>query len=228
MEIPVMRKVIALLLFIGILLSACTFTLSYEEGSGRLEKEVRRISSVERISFEGIGNLIITQGATTSLEVEAEDNILPRIVTEVRGDRLEIGFDTDRWENIIRPTRPITFFLQVENLSELSLSGLGNVELEGIETDRLTVRLSGAGSIDASGEVTRQDINVSGAGSYDAGDLESEEVTVNLSGAGNAVVWATGSLDISISGLGSVRYYGDPVVQQSITGLGSIQALGEH
>jgi hypothetical protein len=223
-----MRKVISLVLASSLFVGACTFTLSYDEGSGNLEKETRSIGAIERVSFNGIGNLVITQGSETSLEVEAEDNILPRIVTDANGDQLEIGFDTDRWENIIRPTKPITFYLQVENLNELSLSGLGNVTLKGIEADRLTIRLSGAGSIEASGAITRQDINVSGAGSFDGGDLMSEQVNVNLSGAGNAVVWATETLDVSISGLGNVRYYGDPVVHKSITGFGNIQALGEH
>lgn len=223
-----MRKLTSFLLVSSLFLGACTFTLSYEEGSGKLERETRPIESIERINFEGIGNLVIEQGSQSTLEIEAEDNILPRIVTSVHGDQLDIGFDTDRWENIIRPTRPITYYLTVENLSELSLSGLGNVKLEGIEGDRLKIRLNGAGTIDASGAITQQDINVSGAGSYDAGDLESDQVSVNLSGAGNATVWVNDLLDISISGLGNVRYYGDPEVQQSITGLGNIQALGEH
>jgi hypothetical protein len=223
-----MRRLIALTLLTSIFLGACTFTLNYEEGSGQVETEVRSVAPFERISFEGLGNLTITQGSGASLRIEAEDNILPRIVTEVHGDELSIGFDTDRWENIIRPTKPITYYLQVETLSELSLSGLGNVKIDELAGGRLTVRLSGAGSIDASGAVEEQSINVSGAGSYQAGDLRSSTVTINLSGAGNAELWVTDILDISISGLGNVRYYGDPVVHQSITGLGNIQALGEH
>ena len=223
-----MRKMIPLLFLSSLLLGACTFTLSYDEGSGRLEKEARPIESVERVSFEGIGSLIITQGPTTTLEIEAEDNILPRIVTRVSGDQLDIGFDTDRWENIIRPTKSITYYLQVENLHDVSLSGLGNIKIENLTGERLNIRLSGAGSINASGAIASQDINVSGAGSYDGGDLESERVTVNLSGAGNAVVWVNETLNVSISGLGNVRYYGSPAISESITGLGNIQALGER
>jgi hypothetical protein len=223
-----MRKMIPLLFLSSLLLGACTFTLSYDEGSGTLKKEVRSIESVERVSFEGIGSLIITQGPATMLEIEAEDNILPRIVTRVSGDQLDIGFDTDRWENIIRPTKSITYYLQVENLHDVSLSGLGNIKIENLTGERLNIRLSGAGSINASGAIAGQDINVSGAGSYDGGDLESERVTVNLSGAGNAVVWVHETLNVSISGLGNVRYYGSPAISESITGLGNIQALGER
>jgi hypothetical protein len=223
-----MRRFITLTLLISLFLGACTFTVSYDEGSGNVETEVRSVAPFVRVSFEGIGSLVVTQGTEASLKIEAEDNILPRIVTEVHGDELEIGFDTDRWENIIRPTKPIKYYLQVERLSELSLSGLGDVKIDGIEGERFTVGLSGAGSVNATGVVNEQEVNVSGAGSYDAGDLRSETVTINLSGAGNAVLWVTDTLDINISGLGNVRYYGDPVIHQSITGLGNIQALGEH
>ena len=77
-----MRKVISLILASSLLIGACTFTLSYDEGSGNVQKESRSIGTIERVSFEGIGNLVVTQGSETSLEVEAEDNILPRIVTK--------------------------------------------------------------------------------------------------------------------------------------------------
>ncbi len=223
-----MRTIAVISLLASIVLSACSFTLHYEEGSGNLIRESREIGPVKSVVFKGIGNLIIAQGTETTLVVEAEDNILPRIVTEVEGGTLSIRFDTERWENIIRPTKPITFTLQVEDFSELSLSGLGDVKLDQIEVDSLTVRLSGAGTIEASGSAARLDINVSGAGSYDSGDLESEDVNINLSGAGNAVVWATRSLDVNISGLGNVSYYGDPVVSKSVTGLGNIQSKGER
>ena len=223
-----MKKYIVLSLLVGLVLSSCSFTLTYEQGSGNVIQETRAIDRVDRIAFEGIGKLVITQGSETSLEIEAEDNILPRIVTEVDRGMLTIRFDTERWENIIRPTKPIIFRLQVENLQELSLSGLGDVELMDLELDVLAVRLSGAGTIDASGSARRLEINVSGAGTYDSADLESEDVNINLSGAGNAVVWATEALDVSISGLGNVSYYGSPVVHQSVTGLGNIQSMGER
>ena len=223
-----MKKWIILSMLASLILSSCSFTLNYEEGSGTVIQENRQIATVEKVVFEGLGKLVITQGSETLLEIEAEDNILPRIKTEVDRGTLTISFDTDRWENIIRPTKPIIFHLQVENLEELSLSGLGDVELIDLKLDALAVRLSGAGTVDASGSAAQVDINVSGAGSFDSGDLESEIVNINLSGAGNATVWATETLDVSISGLGNVSYYGSPRLHQSITGLGNIQALGER
>jgi hypothetical protein len=223
-----LKKTLLLIGMLTLMTSACTISVRYEEGSGLVVEETRSVSSFDRVSFEGIGRLVIIQGSEQNLTIEAEDNILPRIDTRVRGRTLQISFDTDRWENIIRPTEPIRFYLTVTDLESIFLSGLGDIDVQDIEVQNLDVTLSGAGSITLSGAAERQDVNVSGAGAYDAGDLMSAVTDINLSGAGSATVWVTESLDVNITGLGSVSYYGDPELEQSISGLGSIEALGER
>jgi hypothetical protein len=223
-----LRKMLLIIGILALLTAGCTISVRYEEGSGVVVEEERSVSGFDRVSFEGIGNLVITQGDEETLTIEAEDNILPRIETKVRGRTLQISFDTDRWENIIRPTEPIRFYLTVTDLEAVFLSGLGDIDVEDIEVEKLDVTLSGAGSISLSGSVLEQDVNVSGAGAYEASDLMSEVADINLSGAGSATVWVTQSLDVNITGLGSVSYYGDPVVEQSVSGLGNIQSLGDR
>jgi hypothetical protein len=221
-----MSRIGLVLLVLGLVTSGCAITLRYEEGSGVLVTEQRDVSGFDRVSFEGFGTLIITHGSKESLTIEAEDNILPRIETNVRGGTLEIGFDTDRWLDIVRPTKSITYTLTVITLDGIALSGAGSIEASGIDAERFDVELSGAGSIELSGFAATQEINVSGAGSYDSGEIKSEHIDVNISGAGNATVWATESLDVNISGVGNVSYYGHPQVRESVSGLGNLKALG--
>lgn len=222
------RRMLLMIGALALMTAGCTISVRYEDGSGVVVEEERSLSRFTRVSFEGIGKLIITQGDAESLTIEAEDNIVPHIDTVVRGQTLQIAFDTERWQNIIRPTEPIRLYLTVTDLQALSLSGLGDVEVQDIEGERIDITLSGAGSISLSGTVQEQDVNVSGAGSYDASDLMSGVADINLSGAGSATVWVTESLDVNITGLGSVSYYGDPVVEQSISGLGNVESLGER
>jgi hypothetical protein len=224
-EVEMSRIGLVLLVF-GLVSSACTFPLRYEEGSGVLVTEQRDVSGFDRVSFGGFGTLIIAHGSEESLTIEAESNILPRIETRVRGGILEIGFDSDRWQDIVRPTKSITYNLTVITLDGIALSGAGSIEASGIEAERFDVELSGAGSIDITGFAATQEINVSGAGSYDSAELLSEYIDVNISGAGNATVWVTESLDVNISGVGKVSYYGDPQVRESVSGLGNLEALG--
>jgi hypothetical protein len=223
-----MYKKLFFLVMLGMVLSGCTFTISYDEGSGVVVNETRQVSDFSEVMFTGIGTLYITQGEDELLEIEAEDNIIPHIVTRVRGDQLEISFDSESWETLIRPTEPIRYFLSVRSIDEMNLSGLGDVELEDIQGERLVLTLSGAGRVTASGEVREQEINVTGAGSYDGADLRTERTDVNLSGAGSATVWASEFLDVNISGLGNVRYYGDPEVRETVSGLGNLENLGDR
>jgi hypothetical protein len=96
-----------------------------------------------------------------------------------------------------------------------------------LDAGDLSLRLSGAGSIDASGTAAQLEARLSGFGSYQGGDLRAEMADITISGTGSAVVWVTRHLEANISGLGSVQYYGQPQVTQSVSGMGSVQRLGD-
>jgi hypothetical protein len=213
-------------------------------GSGNIVSETREIKDFEKVSLEGIGNLIIEQGDKESITIEAEDNIIPKIETTVRNGILVIDYKRPYF-NII-PTKDIKFHLKVKNLSSINLSGAGNVECDKFETDKLKINtsgagkikfnvtaidfevdISGAGSAELSGKVEEQKIDISGAGNYQAKDLESKNCTISISGIGSATVNATENLDITISGVGNVNYIGSPKINQEINGPGRIKNISE-
>src|SRR3990172_801597 len=75
-------------------ISACTLAAGYLiRGSGRVATETRQASGFDEIEGCCGMQLILSQGETESLEIEAEDNILPEIVSEVIGSRLSVRFD---------------------------------------------------------------------------------------------------------------------------------------
>jgi hypothetical protein len=189
-------------------------------GSGNVVTESRPVSGVNSVSLSGVGELIIDQSGSESLTVEADDNFLPLITTEVRDGRLIIGFK----ENVI-PTRTtrLRFTLNVRELEGIDLSGAGIVNVADLAGDVITINSSGAGTITTAGKVTNQRVNLSGAGSYDGANLDSENASVQLSGLGSAVVRASKTLDATISGAGSVEYIGSPTVNQHISGAGSVK-----
>lgn len=223
------------------------FVWGSEPGSGNVVTETRAVSDFDAVSFSSFGELTIQQGERESLSIEAEDNVLPEIRTEVQSGTLDIGYRGENGWARVRPTRPIRFTLTVKELSGLTLSGAGSVGVNGLKTDQLrvtlsgagglslenleatavTCRLSGAGSLETSGSANRLEAVVSGLGSYEGGDLQSETATVTISGTGSAVVWVTRQLNATISGLGSVQYYGQPEVTQVVSGLGSVRRIGD-
>ncbi len=242
--------VITSLLIISLLLVGCQIDLPNRtttiNGSGKVITENRTVSNFKNITFSGLGEMLITQGETESLTIEAEDNIVAIIKTEVKDGTLTIGFTQNNTN--LRPTQPIKYTLAVKALDNLRLSGAGNINMPALKTDKFALRISGAGNIkidkleatdltmilsgagnaSVSGQVTSQTIELTGFGNYGARELSSQTANVLVSGAGNATVWAQKSLDAKISGFGSVNYYGSPEVTRKITGAGNIKGLGSQ
>jgi hypothetical protein len=188
-------------------------------GSDDVTSESRDVSGFDEVELSGVGNLSIRQTGSESLTVEAEEDVLADIRTEVVNDRLVIGPEPN---TVLHTTGPINYELTVKDLRALRLAGSGNVEAEGISTDELAVTISGAGTVKISGRTDSQDVDIAGVGSYRAGDLESEEAKVAVVGAGSAVVNASEVLEAKISGAGSVEYIGDPTVHQEVSGVGRV------
>jgi hypothetical protein len=233
------RRTLLSLVAMVLLLSACRVV----RGSGDVETETRVVGDFDQVSLNGQGKLILSQGERESLEIEAEDNIIAVIETEVRGDTLHIGV---KESTTIRPTEPVKFYLTMVEIAGLEVSGSGGIAADIIVTDRLTlevngsgdvnvdslsaeslsVDISGSGDVDVAGQATSQLIKISGSGKHRAADLESETVDVEVNGAGETTVWASKSLSAEISGSGTVNYYGSPTVSQTISGSGDLSSLG--
>ena len=243
-QIKKMIKVVFILAIIGILAifaASCKWTIGFVRGSGDIKTEERDVSDFHKVHLSGVGNLIITQGEEESLIIEADDNIIPLIDTDVFGERLTISFK--RGYNFI-PSANIKFYLTVIDLDEISLSGAGIIDCEDFRTESLEFEVSGAGDLNfnvnaerieinssgaaditLSGKADSQNIEISGAGKYNGEKLESRECEITVSGAGSVTVSVSEKLDVEINGVGNVYYIGNPQVTQDISGLGKIKSL---
>jgi hypothetical protein len=214
--------------------------------------ETRDVSDFDRVALTGFGELVITQGEEESLAIEAPQDILARIETEVKDGRLLIGISRN-WVDWLGDVltagftgKRVGYNVTVKQLTgleilgaarvkvanvktdrlALELRGAADVSIESLEAERLDVDMPGAGKISVAGRVADQTVTVSGAGSYDAPKLESQRARAALEGIGNAIVWATEELVVTIRGVGSVSYYGTPEVSKELTGPGSVRSLG--
>ncbi len=216
-------------------------------GSGQVVTEERPISDVDTVQLSGIGRLEVTQGSPAKLTVEADENLMKYISTEVKGDRLVISEKSYGLPiSMIQPSRTIVYRLQISKPSVIELSGSGEIVANGLDVstlkidisgsgkaevgdlkaDSLRYDLSGSGKADMSGEVDSEDVNVSGSGRLTAGDLKASTVSVSISGSGDATVWAVERLNVNVSGSGTVKYYGSPNINQQVSGSGKLESLG--
>jgi hypothetical protein len=215
-------------------------------GSGNVVSETRQISGFNAIELDYPAQVFISQGGTESLKIEAEDNLLPGLQTQMRGNTLRIYYKAAEGERV-NPTKMVKITIVVKDLQdvelnsageltidgletgklEVSLSGAGNLKLNGIAVEDLLVSLSGAGSTTASGTADELRVIISGFGDFNGSDLHSQNADVNISGAGSANLWVDKELDATISGAGSVNYYGEAKVTRQVSGVGSVKHLGD-
>jgi hypothetical protein len=245
----IMRKSAYFILPLILLVTmACSISVNLpdvniERGSGRVVTEQREVSGFDQLDFSGVGKMTITQGNRESLTVEADDNVIDHITSEVIGSRLVIGYE--KGQTINTPTT-IRYTLVVKDLTKLDLSGFGDINVDQLETDSFTLDLSGAGNLtvdelqaadlrvvmsgfgnaEISGEVLDLRLDISGTGNFKGGDLLCQTANVDVSGFGNATVWVENDLDVTISGTGNVSYFGSPRISQEVSGLGRLKDLG--
>jgi len=247
-----MKKTTGTILIILIVMAmatmACQFNIRTPRsvtGNGNVSQEERSIESFDKIEINGLGEITVELGEEEALTVEAEDNLLPYLETYVRGTTLVIEIEDGR---TIIPTEPVKFYLTVVSLDGVTVSGLGNIFLPKIDTDRFRIDISGAGNIDidsvyadsfdatmsglgdltiGDGQVATQDVTISGSGKYSARTMESDEASITISGLGSATLRVSQYLKVTISGGGDVNYYGNPEVDSEISGIGGLDRLGD-
>ncbi len=209
--------------------------------------ENRDVSGFNALEFSTMGKINIMQGDKESLNISGPDNVVPEIITEVRNGSLIIRTKENITINPLGNDNPLTFTIVVIDLTSLTISGAGDVQVETLSTPRMDINLSGAGmvqqnqittdilninlsglgGIEITGQTTQATIDISGAGNVNAPDLKIETASVTISGVGNATVWVTDQLSGDISGGGGVSYYGDPQTDTTTTGVGTFKPLGE-
>jgi hypothetical protein len=238
-----------------VLITGCGFTITYGaairgsiQGSGKIVVENRSVRDFDRVNLVGSGEVEITQGEEEALTVEADDNFMRYIRTEVKNGTLILGFTKEAGSLKLRPSRPIVFELSLEQLSEVEILGSGNITSEEINADRFEIKIAGSGAVsiaelnadflevqilgsgdvELGGKVEEQTVVISGSGNCNTAELRSYKAEISIPGSGNADVWATENLEVRIFGSGNVGYYGNPEVDINIGGSGDVSRRGDR
>lgn len=191
-------------------------------GSGKIENVAREVGPFHAIALGGEFDCDITVDpkGVQAVALQADDNLLPLISTNMNGGQLRIGTMT-----AIAPSRTIHVTIIAKELDALIVSGAGKVRVSGIRSANFGASVSGAAAVALAGQVTESTIDISGAADVAAFDLLAANATVRLSGAGSAQVFASAKLDARVSGVGSVEFRGNPkIIDKNISGVGSVTA----
>ena len=205
------------------------------------EKETRDVPSFSAISLGIAGDLYFTQGSPREVIVQADENSLDKVVTEVKDGVLKV-----KKEKGTRNLKNVTIWVTAPDLEgiylagsgsiiaegpvssdelELKVSGSGNIKLMDLKAEEVDLAVSGSGLVTAAGNAEELGIALSGSGNVNTLELSVDECSIKISGSGNCKVNVTEELDARISGSGNVAYSGNPQVDAIVTGSGKVRSI---
>jgi len=231
------------LVFFGMstLFAACNYVGPGKSGDGNVLKETRQVAGFNGIEVSGAFDIVLKQGETQEVIVEADANLLPLIRTEVTGSILHI--DTKK---PIHHVTVMRVYVTVKDLNMIDVSGAVDIHTDGrlnvpelsidasgasdskleLGVQKLKLDCSGASKMRFSGFATNLEMDLSGASDIFGYDLLTENCSIEISGAGNAQLNVSKIISAEISGAGSVKYKGSPSeIDQSVSGAGSIRKV---
>ena len=142
-----MKKIALLLAGVVLFFSSCDEIASRTiKGNGNIVKETRSVTKANKIEIAGSFIVELTPSATTTVEVEGDDNLVGHVITKMRGDVLVIRPE----ENTrLRTDHKIYIRIGTDMLDELDVTGNSTVTGKGkfAGSNKMEVDLSGNGTI---------------------------------------------------------------------------------
>lgn len=235
-----MKKILFFVLIAATFLNACDFVTGKRvKGNGNVKTEDRSEGAFTGVESRSSFSTYVGIGPQ-SIKIEAEENLLPYIITYIDNGVLRIDTKEGFW---LKSSRSIKVYVTSPRLNKIIVSGSGDIEgttkitdssridldVNGNASMKLDVDapvvdtdLSGNGDIELKGQARDFSANSTGNGHIKAMELQTENGKIEILGNGTAEVFASVKLDVSIGGNGSVRYKGNAQTSTHITGNGSI------
>jgi len=189
------------------------------------------------ISLETVGDLIVENGTTHIITIEAEPKVLAVMTAKVEGNVLRIfsngSFSTQK---------PINLKVKLAKLNgvssdssgdiligkwktdklDLSVLSSGSIKASEVNADKIKLLIEGAGDIGLAGHTQNLQVKLEGSGTIDANKLIANTAVASIEGSGDINLNVTNTLNASISGSGTISYFGNPKLTSSIEGAGDI------
>ena len=192
-------------------------------GSGRFVADSRPVRDFDAITVVAGGRAIVTRSEVESLEITAEDNVLPLIESTVVNGTLTLGFRPGAGS---LSTRGVTYRIGMRSMRGFNAAAGSSIEVHGIDTAGLEVRLSAGSTFIGSGTADRLGLELSAGSRVNAPDLRSRVTTATLSAGSTALVRVSDSLSVSASAGSQLEYLGNPAVQAQTSAGSTVRRAG--
>ena len=219
-----------------IVFSSCHFVT----GSGNIITQTRSVGNFKRINASSGFEVELKQGPVTEVVIEADDNVIKHLSTEVDGDILKISIENHYSLSNVHLKAYVTTpeitgvkassgssvyvkgILQNEGKLSFNASSAGRIETE-LDAPDVEASASSGATIRLTGKARNLDADISSGSSLKSGDLKTENVVIKASSGATATVNASFNINAKASSGAGINYFGEANVQRSVSSGGSVQ-----
>lgn len=216
---------------VSFLINALLICFFFTEASAqKYVTTTRQVSGFNAVTISGGIDLYITQGNSTSVKIEAANDIQKNIITEVHNGTLEIfyksndilrfAFRSNKMKahvilpsltNIIASGGSDVFSQNVWKIKELKMTASGGSDIKfELIGGKLECNASGGSDLTLRGKVSTLITTASGGSDVDAKDLQAIKVNTTASGGSYISIFVTTDLEASANGGSDIYYKGNP------------------
>lgn len=211
----------------ALILSSCNFNINTgEEGNGNVVTQERNVSEDFKEVRGSAGlDVYLTQGNENKIVVEADENLLQYISTDITNGKLHVKTSTNIGRS--KAKKVYVTFVELKSIEassgadvignsvikskNLSLRGSSGADLTvEIFSQELTVKSSSGSEIEISGKSSSLKADASSGSEINAKDLLVVNCNAEASSGAEVTVNVNKILETHVSSGGNVNYYGNP------------------
>lgn len=217
------------------------------KSTGEIVRQERQTAYFHSIELHDNVNLVLNQSSGQKLVVEAGENLVGKITSEVTADSVLVIRNENTCNWVRSYEKPVNVYLDFVDLKSIEYRSVGDVtNLDTLRLDSLNIDVrEGAGTIDlkinvplcrASLHYGTSDIKLSGIaglcvvyasglGLIDNRNLDTRILYINNRSSNDVYIRVATTLGATIENIGNIYYYGNPAVSLNRTGTGNLIKL---
>lgn len=195
------------------------------KGNGNVVTEKRTVGSFDNVSLSGSFDVILVDGKEGKITLEGEENLLPYIITEVKGGTLKIKVKKN---TNLRFRKKMTVTVPFEKINGLALGGSGSIiSKKTIKSNEVGLAVGGSGNIKATVSAETIKASIGGSGNINLKG-QGDKLKCSVAGSGNIRAYnlTVTSLRASVAGSGDIEATVSERIKASIAGSGSVYYKG--
>lgn len=209
-------------LFLIFLLTACNSGTTINIGNGAMIKGSGNVITESRdatqnfskLTARGSVNVYLKQGNKQEIEIEAEDNIMPIVIVEIKNGEL-----IARTEGNMSTKKGVNIHVTYKELNAITSSGSTDVFVESVlKSNNFSLASSGSSDINIESlEAKNIDLTSSGSSDIKIKQVQTANFVLGLSGASDVKISGGIANNLTASTSGSSDLYADNLETETAT-----------